>query len=320
MLLVVLALAQLVKLQEAQSRAANLPPAEARFAGLAFAERADWTPDTTAGRVSLESLQPFGKGPRIFVAAETAPEPEPVADLTISLDAAPSSDSEPERAALELPNEMELTQNVAPPGDAAQVALADADDPVPSVAKPAVEMVETAPADDPLGTIVLPIDPAPVDLTPSPLPVESTVALSESPAMQSAVPPLPELTATAALMPESEPIPVAPSIVEPDATKLEPAASASLVPDVKLPLPRPRNLKLATAHAPVATRSAQRAKVAHPKAVPRRPKASNSGKPVRVVVRRPVTSPVAAQPVRPQPTDPFTALFGSPRAVTGARN
>jgi hypothetical protein len=57
--IVVLGFAQLVKLQVAQSHSASLGPVEARFAGLAFAERADWTPVRTHRRTSLESLAPF---------------------------------------------------------------------------------------------------------------------------------------------------------------------------------------------------------------------------------------------------------------------
>jgi hypothetical protein len=57
---VVLAFAQLVKLQVAQSRSASFGPVEARFAGLAFAERADWTPVATSRARSMEALAPFG--------------------------------------------------------------------------------------------------------------------------------------------------------------------------------------------------------------------------------------------------------------------
>jgi hypothetical protein len=49
----------LVKLQVAQSQSANLAPVEARFAGLAFAARADWTPVATSRGRSLEALAPF---------------------------------------------------------------------------------------------------------------------------------------------------------------------------------------------------------------------------------------------------------------------
>ena len=58
-LLVVLGFGQLVKLQVAQTGSATLPTPESRFAGLPFTERADWTPDRTSHRISLEQLAPF---------------------------------------------------------------------------------------------------------------------------------------------------------------------------------------------------------------------------------------------------------------------
>jgi hypothetical protein len=58
-LVVVLGFAQLVKLQVAQSQSANLTPVEARFAGLAFAARADWMPISAFRGRSLEALAPF---------------------------------------------------------------------------------------------------------------------------------------------------------------------------------------------------------------------------------------------------------------------
>jgi hypothetical protein len=56
--IVVLGFAQLVKLQVAHSHSV-IGPVEARFAGLAFAERADWMPAAASRQVSLESLAPF---------------------------------------------------------------------------------------------------------------------------------------------------------------------------------------------------------------------------------------------------------------------
>jgi hypothetical protein len=75
--IVVLGFAQLVKLQVAQSHSATLTPVEARFAVLAFAERADWTPAATGRRRSLEALAPFAAAdaadpPRIDDAAKAA--------------------------------------------------------------------------------------------------------------------------------------------------------------------------------------------------------------------------------------------------------
>ena len=52
-------LGQLARYEVAQTHSAKLPPQEARFAGLAFAARADWTPEHRTQRVSLERLAPF---------------------------------------------------------------------------------------------------------------------------------------------------------------------------------------------------------------------------------------------------------------------
>jgi hypothetical protein len=60
-LVVVLAFMQLVKLHVAQDHSSNPAPVEARFAGLAFAPRADWTPVPSFRSRSLESLPPFDK-------------------------------------------------------------------------------------------------------------------------------------------------------------------------------------------------------------------------------------------------------------------
>ena len=60
---VVLGFAQLVKLQVAQSEAVSLAPVEARFAGLAFAARADWIPEAASRAGSIEALPPFAGAP-----------------------------------------------------------------------------------------------------------------------------------------------------------------------------------------------------------------------------------------------------------------
>jgi hypothetical protein len=49
----------LARYELAQIQSAKLPLQEVRFAGLAFAARADWTPDLRPRQVSLESLPPF---------------------------------------------------------------------------------------------------------------------------------------------------------------------------------------------------------------------------------------------------------------------
>jgi len=89
--IVVLGFAQLVKLQVAQSHSASLGPVEARFAGLAFAERADWMPVGTSRVKSLELLAPFANLP-------TRPPPldEGAADATVPVRSVALTRPEPE--------------------------------------------------------------------------------------------------------------------------------------------------------------------------------------------------------------------------------
>jgi hypothetical protein len=315
MLLVVLALAQLVKLQEAQSRAASLPPPEARFAGLAFAERADWAPETVGKMVSLETLPPFSRGPSTF--QPPAPTAEPLAEtretaaLAVPLPSGPAIES----AATEQPAADDMSSEPQAPAAQPTPALASAEDQTPAqlAAGAAPAMLELPP--DPPELVALAIDPAPLDLTPSPPPIVTTALPDKATVEPLAFAP----TAAADDMPaivarESEPIVVAPSISERETAKLQRSTPAIFAAEVKIPTPRPHTARIASAHRDAKTRPA-RPKQAHARVKP------TSIRPKRIA-RKPVRPPVAAQPAptRPRPINPFTALFGTPRQQAVPRN
>ena len=104
-LMVVLGFTQLVKLQVAHDQTARLGPVEARFAGLAFAARADWAPAPHPGQRSLESLAPFANIPpdQPRTDGDTAAAP-PAADppaIRLAALAPPSADPAPELTSAE---------------------------------------------------------------------------------------------------------------------------------------------------------------------------------------------------------------------------
>jgi hypothetical protein len=267
MLLVVLALAQLVKLQEAQSRAASLPSPHARPAVLAFADDGDWRAVATPGPVSLETMPPFDDRPGKF----------------------------------------------APPEDGGASAAESTSIVVTANSPTEDEKFEPVVADDPPLAIAAAIQPAVVDLVSSP-PLEAVLAptaTTRAPATSATGAPD---VAPAIIVADSESVAVTLTTSKPQAAKVTAMTALPISrSDVKIPNERPRRLAVAQpSHAPVT--HGRRAKP------PLRAKPSNPKKPVRLVRTTKPTAPAAPAPVRAQPTDPFTALFGGPRTPANARN
>jgi hypothetical protein len=263
-LLVVIGFSQLVKLQVAQTRSASLPPPESRFAGLAFAERADWTPDTTGRLVSLEQLPPFAKSPTTFRLPPIVNEPPPVEVAALPTPLPPQR--QPEPAVTEPP--IEIPTTVEPPAETAAVTEPQAD-------------VESA------------VDSAPADVTlPSPPPQVEAAAVNDEVSVMT-VARLEEPTAPTlppAAEPASPPVVVPatpePAVVETLQESVVEDTVTALIPldEVKLPVPRP--IKVATTHpaARPATRTRSRsARVAR--------------KPTHPTTASPVATPPATDPI-----------------------
>jgi hypothetical protein len=291
-LLVVIGFSQLVKLQVAQTRSASLPPPESRFAGLAFAERADWTPDTTGRLVSLEQLPPFAKSPTTFRLPPIVNEPPPVQVVALPTPLPPQR--QPDPAVTEPPIETPAT--VAPPA-------------------------ETAAVTEPHDEVENAINSAPTNLTPSSPPpqVEAAAVKAEVPVMTVArleeptaptLPPAAEPAPTPIVVAATTPDPeVADTVPDPAVADMAPeqvvveTVTPLIAPaDVRLPVPRP--IKVATTHP--AARPAIRVR------------SKPAVRPARVA-RKPAHTTASPAATPPAP-DPISALFGATRASGSAKN
>lgn len=289
-LLVMLGVGGMSKLRVAQSQSASLPSPEARFAGLAFAERADWTPDTTS--------------PQTTTSQNTSPP-------KMSLESLP-------------PFSQELgTQapSVSPP-PAAAMTNADVRQPAPTEAKIA-DRTAPAKAESPAPLIVAAIDPAPVDLTPGPTPPEPAkpesnsvgpIKQAEAPAMPAPVPAI-EVRVVPAAMADApvssanpDPAPVIVASIEPE-TALQAIEDTPAPPipaaEVVLPMPRPAKVK-AVIRKPAPAKA---------KASSHRAKAKNVARSAR---RPPSAAPAPA--VSTAPSNPLAQLFGGSRPAPAPRN
>jgi hypothetical protein len=345
---VVLAFAQLVKLQVAQSHSASFGPVEARFAGLAFAERADWTPVATARARSMEALAPFGNLPsmqprRPDREAASAPMPIQIAALerpatvsdapaitlapvtVASVDpttqsSPPISTPEPASTAHQLPQDA-LPETAAPETASPETAT-------PETAAPETAAPEAAggPAQGVSeGTETPVVDIA--ALTPPPTALTPVIAARGSAevrvaAIHAPIDPVPAaLSVSAPAAAEPPAAAAAPETPKQVASLPDHVASADAEPDLtptpdppaaitRLPLPRPAFAALSTEIVPVPT---PRPKITLP------PGRKVQARPARKrTARRSATPPKPAQP--PQPANPFAALFGGNQtSATGRR-
>jgi hypothetical protein len=279
--LVVLGFAQLVKLQVAHGRSAGLAPVEARFAGLAFTERADWTPVAASRVKSLELLAPFANIPlpppvpseddagreAVRFMALTYPEPETPSDL---------------------PSVEALLAEVASVEPIAAPALLHAS---PLAAPEPAARAEAETGNPDLAAFLA--APAPETVVPAP-----TVTTTERAAQPPADPPAPVDSAEAAPIPESlgnsDDV-----MVLPERPRLDDAAllTASLPdtatePAVSVPLPARR------------PGGAQRPQHTT-KPTPAKRKAAR-----KAVRKREPPASAPQLPTRVAPSNPFSGLFG----------
>jgi hypothetical protein len=344
---VVLGFGQLVKLQVAQSQSAGLAPVESRFAGLAFAARADWTPQAAPARqVSLEALPPFaqpaGAQPNAQAPVTQAPvtqAPAPAAADVAAMPKAEDADHLPppletpsaETAPVVLasaavwppavsePAEAEPLGEFADIGDFADLGEI-AEDSVPAVPTPTIGISET----DAFGEA----DETPAAATPAisaqataaaPMaasgtlarPIDDMVALAVAPATQAPA----ELASD--LLPPLRPAAKEAAKTGDDVMEAPTPAETASPPQqrVTLPTPRPVLAALAGAVVPMPSRRPSAAVTPqhkavvgpHHKAQPRPAKK----KIVRAPARKP--PPAARPPATPAasaPSNPFSALFG----------
>jgi hypothetical protein len=280
-LIVVLGFGQVVKLQVAQQHAQSLAPVEARLAGLAFAARADWTPDAGLAR-SLERLAPFAADltlePRHADAAPAAATVRPVASAPL-----PPPDRGPP---LETP--------AAEPGPLTVASVAAALGAVPEIAAP--ETVEAAhgAADE------APVTPG-IDIAALPAPAAAEVPMPgrDDPAIIPAADQPPVAIVPAPLMP----VPVRPALMGAEGTAIPAAAR----PD-----------RVATAPAPAtgggsATNEIVPIPLARPATAPTPPRAQPPAK-RKKAARGPARKRGPARPAKATTNstanNPLAALFG----------
>jgi hypothetical protein len=334
--IVVLGFAQLVKLQVAQSHSASFGPVEARFAGLAFAERGDWTPVATSQARSIEALAPFRNVPlprpprpdraaaKATAATQTAAAERPV---TEPIQAAPASDvtpvivarvdiapipaaatagPEPTSAAVASPERIAVEIGAPETADSASTARnlpettqapADAVATLPPPPKTLTPAVTTqSPVEVLVAALLVPLDPTPATLT------AATPAAAMPPAAETPPQPAQQIAA----LPEDDP----------DDSQTAANSDAALPPpSVRLPPPRPAVAALPSAIVPLPT-----------------PRPATAPPPVRrVQQRRPATGPTnkktlprPAAPAQPAatatPRNPLAELFGGPSATRNTPN
>ena len=340
--IVVLGFAQLVKLQVAQSHSASFGPVEARFAGLAFAERADWTPVVTSPARSLEALAPFG----------TLPPPKPPRpDRAAAYATAPTQAAASERPVTEPTQEAPAADvipvivarvDIAPsPAASAAATVTLPERPLPELAKPEHIAVEAgAPeTDDSAGIAqnlreatqapaeaVATLPPPSKTLTPAVAtqsPAEVLVAallvpLDPTPAALTAATPAPAMP-PAAETPPQPPQQVA-ALPEDDPDNGQTAADVRLPPpSVRLPPPRPVVAALPGVMVPLPSRRPATAPPPVRRVQQRRAQPQSAPNPAK---RRALPRPPApAQPAASAtPDNPFAALFGGPTTAGSPPN
>ena len=341
--IVVLGFAQLVKLQVAQSHSASFGPVEARFAGLAFAERADWTPIAAPQARSLEALAPFG---RLVPPPPQAPRPDHAA-----ANAAPTQVAALDKPLIEPSAEAAAAR--ATPIIVASLAISPQDDtafaateatasvltehPLPERTAPEEAFVEpdaSGTADSGAnrhGTTVSAPTVNVAALPPPRITLTQTAAI-QSPievqvaALYAPVDPVPAALSAAipaAPMPPAAETPPQPSqqvaaLPEDDPGEIEDAAKSAPdlpQPSVRLPPPRPAQVAVAAGIVPLPL-----------------PRPATAPPPVRrVQQRRPATAPAnnrtlpnRAAPAQPAasaaPRNPLAELFGGPNAAGNTAN
>jgi len=236
-----LGLGQLARYEVAQTHSAKLPPQDVRFAGLAFAARADWTPEHRIQRVSLETLAPFNRPPIKVpppVPARMVPE-SGIETVFASLAAAPTVD-------------LAHRPTGAPEAIAPRIAT--------SIAIP-----PTAP-DRPADTISV------ERIVYAALPVAATdlAAIRTETADTEAASLAAESVRIVVREPERPIVPAAPAIAPAAATVIATIATIPLS-EVKLPVPRPRLAKVSPPGAkPTAAKPQAKVRAPRPKRQARR--------------------------------------------------
>jgi hypothetical protein len=275
-LVVVLGFMELVKLQVAQGHSAGLAPLEARFAGLAFAERADWAPVPSPHRRSLETLEPFAGVPLTQVrAGDTA---------------------QPARTLVSLRPPIERAHKIAAVAPRLLLAVANV-----AIERPTGD--ERVAADAPVTTMaaLIPLRGAPAPTTA----VTGSVKQETAVMIVSAVT-LPAAAPQAAVAPLQEAALVVPVAADVSEMVVDPIRDA---PPAAMPLPFPHPMIAALSRdalplpIPRPAKTFARAPRARPQIIRRRVARAGPRQPVRPA--RPATPPAA-----PASSNPFAALFG----------
>lgn len=319
LVIVVLGFALLVKLQIAQSGSASIAPVEARFAGLAFAARADWTPVSSARPTALESLAPFARGRLTHPpTAESRPGDRPLPSaLPYSERDLPLEAPAVQPGSLVAPSSTEASGDIAAASQAAAVGLPTDATPAVNVSA-ATERVAGAfhdAADVTATETVMALAPpvAPTRTRPSPTMTVSRLGQEPfTPATAAAVsmPSIPARAtapATEAAKVISTPIDPIPDAMTFGAAEVVAIREPALSPNaVVLPIPRPATADLRgavplPAPRPAVASSRQRKAQARPF----RKKTARTPARRRVQPRRPAPPRAGAAPV-----NPFAALFG----------
>lgn len=312
----------LATLQLAHDKSASLPKAAARFAGLAFAERADWTPEQSPPVKSLERLPPFARlagaanGRAIAVEAIGAPaeahmveaaEPEQAAPKVILVKLAMAeaqAAGTPELAAA-IASKVDPTIERKPEAPKTEAAKADA----PKVDLPRFDLATIRTAIGPAmpaakseaaatpEAVVLP--PSPPSVKNAPAAAKPDIAALEPPPAGQTDRRDGDTTGTIAATAETAP-----------ATAAMPAPQADLAPTQTLPAtpPLPEARPATPAHAKTTAHPRKRAAVARPHAKKKKRKHT---------AKRPARRPAAR--LAPAPArNPLAALFGGANAPATA--
>ena len=299
--MVVLGFAQLVKLQVAHDQTAGLGPVEARFAGLAFAARADWTPVSAPRQRSLEALAPF---------AAIVPERPRVGDDTAAgrFPALTSPERPPPPKTPATPGAPEDSAGEAPPPEAVGIPGGGdrpaADPPVISLAALALPPANFAPALGP----------------PEAAELEQAKVSPAPPVIHSAVGPEPEAQTTrpnASAEHAAEALPL-PSVV----IAAIPAETVTGQIQAAAPTDTPEPSTVTAPGPAVASLPSDAVRLPIPRPIPPQRKVQprpTTQKAARTPARK-RTPPAKRSPVSAAPADPFTALFGGSNAASPTRN
>jgi hypothetical protein len=336
-LLVVLGFMQLVKLHVAQDHSSNYAPVEARFAGLAFAPRADWTPIPSFRSRSLESLPPFDNIPplnlppdedawdaevpaQIVVLFRAYPErPQPAAERTprSMSDAAPAFASQALKPAPidGAPHEA-MTPGSSPAIAADRLANAVRERADQAVIKLAALSPTRAGLANAATLRILQLNEAPVARAPEPIaaglisstvsagPARTTAAVLEAP---SAITPMPVEVAKVEAPRAAEPAaPLAATLPASTPATVLAVVTRDVTP---MPTPRPSRTIAALPRKPVPLPARRPATAAN---VERKTQLRPEKKVARAPQRKPAAPREVAQPpAPPATTNPFAALFGN---------